>query len=393
MEILKYDSIFLLRRGPIAMNQEKFDFTQPPTLTLEPFEEETTSLLSDQEDPAENLLSESEKQMIADFAAKIDLTNSNMILQYGAAAQKKIAGFSENALNNVRTKDLGEIGNMLTTLVNELKGFNADEEEKGLLGFFKKSGSKLSSLKTKYNKAESNVAKIVDVLEAHQVQLLKDVAMLDKLYQLNLNYFKELSMYILAGQQKLAAVRANELSALSQKALTSNLPEDAQAANDLATLCDRFEKKLHDLTLTRMISVQMAPQIRLVQNNDTIMAEKIQSALVNTIPLWKSQMVLALGLAHSQQAIEAQQSVDDVTNALLKKNADALKMATIETAKAAEKGIVDISTIKYTNDALISTLDEVVKIQEEGRAKRRQAEIELGRLEDQLKSTLLQNRK
>lgn len=375
------------------MNQEKFDFTQPPTLTLEPFEEETTSLLSDQEDPAENLLSESEKQMIADFAAKIDLTNSNMILQYGAAAQKKIAGFSENALNNVRTKDLGEIGNMLTTLVNELKGFNADEEEKGLLGFFKKSGSKLSSLKTKYNKAESNVAKIVDVLEAHQVQLLKDVAMLDKLYQLNLNYFKELSMYILAGQQKLAAVRANELSALSQKALTSNLPEDAQAANDLATLCDRFEKKLHDLTLTRMISVQMAPQIRLVQNNDTIMAEKIQSALVNTIPLWKSQMVLALGLAHSQQAIEAQQSVDDVTNALLKKNADALKMATIETAKAAEKGIVDISTIKYTNDALISTLDEVVKIQEEGRAKRRQAEIELGRLEDQLKSTLLQNRK
>ncbi len=375
------------------MNQEKFDFTQPPTLTLEPFEEETTSLLSDQEDPAENLLSESEKQMIADFAAKIDLTNSNMILQYGAAAQKKIAGFSENALNNVRTKDLGEIGNMLTTLVNELKGFNADEEEKGLLGFFKKSGSKLSSLKTKYDKAESNVAKIVDVLEAHQVQLLKDVAMLDKLYQLNLNYFKELSMYILAGQQKLAAVRANELSALSQKALTSNLPEDAQAANDLAALCDRFEKKLHDLTLTRMISVQMAPQIRLVQNNDTIMAEKIQSALVNTIPLWKSQMVLALGLAHSQQAIEAQQSVDDVTNALLKKNADALKMATIETAKAAEKGIVDISTIKYTNDALISTLDEVVKIQEEGRAKRQQAEIELGRLEDQLKSTLLQNRK
>lgn len=375
------------------MNQEKFDFTQPPTLTLEPFEEETTSLLSDQEDPAENLLSESEKQMIADFAAKIDLTNSNMILQYGVAAQKKIAGFSENALNNVRTKDLGEIGNMLTTLVNELKGFNADEEEKGLLGFFKKSGSKLSSLKTKYDKAESNVAKIVDVLEAHQVQLLKDVAMLDKLYQLNLNYFKELSMYILAGQQKLAAVRANELSALSQKALTSNLPEDAQAANDLAALCDRFEKKLHDLTLTRMISVQMAPQIRLVQNNDTIMAEKIQSALVNTIPLWKSQMVLALGLAHSQQAIEAQQSVDDVTNALLKKNADALKMATIETAKAAEKGIVDISTIKYTNDALISTLDEVVKIQEEGRAKRQQAEIELGRLEDQLKSTLLQNRK
>lgn len=393
MEILKYDSIFLLRRGLIAMNQEKFDFTQPPTLTLEPFEEETTSLLSDQEDPAENLLSESEKQMIADFAAKIDLTNSNMILQYGVAAQKKIAGFSENALNNVRTKDLGEIGNMLTTLVNELKGFNADEEEKGLLGFFKKSGSKLSSLKTKYDKAESNVAKIVDVLEAHQVQLLKDVAMLDKLYQLNLNYFKELSMYILAGQQKLAAVRANELSALSQKALTSNLPEDAQAANDLAALCDRFEKKLHDLTLTRMISVQMAPQIRLVQNNDTIMAEKIQSALVNTIPLWKSQMVLALGLAHSQQAIEAQQSVDDVTNALLKKNADALKMATIETAKAAEKGIVDISTIKYTNDALISTLDEVVKIQEEGRAKRQQAEIELGRLEDQLKSTLLQNRK
>lgn len=379
------------------MNDQYPDL-EMPSLTLEPFKDEKPSL--DKNSPSaleEKLLADAalnadEKQMVQEFAEKIDLTNTNVVLQYGAAAQKKIAGFSQSALDSVRTKDLGEIGDMLTALVNELKGFDAEEEEKGFLGFFKKGTNKINTLKTKYAKAETNVEKIIDVLENHQLQLMKDVAMLDKMYQLNLNYFKELSMYILAGEQKLAQIRGTDLPALTNKAALSHLPEDAQAANDLAALCDRFEKKLHDLTLTRMISVQMAPQIRLVQNNDTIMAEKIQSALVNTIPLWKSQMVLALGLAHSQQAIAAQQSVDAITDSLLRKNADALKMATIETAKAAEKGIVDIGTIKYTNDALISTLDEVVKIQNEGRENRRQAEIELSRIEDELKNTLLRNR-
>ena len=282
---------------------------------------------------------------------------------------------------------------MLTSLVNELKGFSVEEDEKGLLSFFKKSSNKLTTLKTKYDKAENNVEKIVDVLEKHQIQLLKDVAMLDKMYQLNLTYFKELSMYILAGRQKLDAVMAADLPALTAKAQASGLPEDAQAANDLAELCNRFDKKLHDLELTRMISVQMAPQIRLVQNNNTIMAEKIQSALVNTIPLWKGQMVLALGMAHSQQAIAAQEQVDEITNALLRKNADTLKTATLATARAAEKGIVDIETIKYTNDSLISTLDEMLNIQAEGEAKRRQAEAELGRIENDLKAKLLETRR
>lgn len=340
----------------------------------------------------EDTLTAQEKQMVAEFADKIDLTNSNAILQYGSAAQQKIAHFSESALSSVRTKDLGEVGDMLTGLVNELKGFSIEEEEKGFKGFFKKTSNKLATLKGRYEKAENNVTKIVDVLEKHQIQLLKDVAMLDQMYQLNLTYFKELSMYILAGRQKLETVQSTELPALSAKAQASNLPEDAQAANDLAELCNRFDKKLHDLELTRMISVQMAPQIRLVQNNNTIMAEKIQSALVNTIPLWKSQMVLALGMAHSQQAIEAQQQVDDITNTLLRKNADTLKNATLATARAAEKGIVDIETIQYTNASLISTLDEMLNIQTEGQTQRRQAEAELRRIENELKAKLIETR-
>ena len=372
---------------------------ETPSLTLDPFAEAKIPAAPEPIAAAEaasaigDALNDQEKQMVADFAAKIDLQNSNVILQYGAAAQQKIAHFSESALSNVRTKDLGEVGQMLTGLVNELKGFSVEEDEKGIMGFFKKSSNKLTTLKTKYDKAENNVEKIVDVLEKHQIQLLKYVAMLDKMYQLNLTYFKELSMYILAGRQKLEAVKTTDLPALSAKAQASGLPEDAQAANDLAELCNRFDKKLHDLELTRMISIQMAPQIRLVQNNNTIMAEKIQSALVNTIPLWKSQMVLALGMAHSQQAIAAQEQVDEITNALLRKNADTLKTATLATARAAEKGIVDLETIKYTNESLISTLDEMLTIQAEGEAKRRQAEVELGRIENDLKAKLLETRR
>lgn len=337
----------------------------------------------------ERLLSPQEQQMVRDFANKIDVQNANQILQYGAGAQKKIASFSEAALTSVRTKDLGEVGDAIAELVVELKGFDVDAEDKGFFSFFKKATNKLSMLKAKYDEAEVNVDKISTVLENHQIQLLKDIAMLDKMYDMNLIYLKELAMYIIAGKQKLEEVRATILPELSAKAKASGLPEDAQAANDLANLCDRFEKKIHDLELTRMVSIQMSPQIRLIQNNDTLMAEKIQSSLVNTIPLWKSQMVLALGLAHSQQAMEAQREVSDVTNELLKENAKKLKMGTIETAKEAERGIVDIETLKQTNQDLISTLDEVVKIQEEGRQKRRLAEVELGRIEGELKQKLL----
>lgn len=337
----------------------------------------------------ERLLSPQEQLMVRDFANKIDVQNANQILQYGAGAQKKIASFSEAALTSVRTKDLGEVGDAIAELVVELKGFDVDAEDKGFFSFFKKATNKLSMLKAKYDEAEVNVDKISTVLENHQIQLLKDIAMLDKMYDMNLIYLKELAMYIIAGKQKLEEVRATILPELSAKAKASGLPEDAQAANDLANLCDRFEKKIHDLELTRMVSIQMSPQIRLIQNNDTLMAEKIQSSLVNTIPLWKSQMVLALGLAHSQQAMEAQREVSDVTNELLKENAKKLKMGTIETAKEAERGIVDIETLKQTNQDLISTLDEVVKIQEEGRQKRRLAEVELGRIEGELKQKLL----
>ena len=366
-----------------------------PVLTLEPLKEEQMQAMQLEPEktvePAvldESTLSPEEQKMVEDFAKTIDVTNSNVILQYGAAAQKKIAGFSENALQNVRTKDLGEVGEMMTDLIGELKGFDA-EEDKGFLGFFRKASSKISQMKTRYDKAEANVDKICVALEGHQIQLLKDIAMLDEMYNVNLTYFKELSMYIIAGKKKLEEVRATVLPPLVEKAKATGLPEDAQAANDMASLCDRFEKKIHDLELTRMVSIQMAPQIRLIQNNDTLMSEKIQSTLVNTIPLWKSQMVLALGLAHSQQAMEAQREVTDMTNELLKKNADKLKTGTVETAKESERGIVDIETLRYTNESLITTLDEVIRIQDEGKQKRREAESELARIEGELKQKLL----
>lgn len=377
------------------------DFTTPeltlesdvPTLTLEPQAEEVKEEPKPKAEPVvldESILTPQEQKVVDDFAQKIDIENSTVILQYGAAAQKKIASFSDTALSNVRTKDLGEIGDQITNLVGELKNFDATEEEKGgFFGFFKKQSNKLDALRVKYDKAEASVAKITENLEAHQVQLMKDIVVLDKLYQLNLSYHKELSMYIIAGKKKLKEVRATTLEELKAKALRSGLPEDAQAANDFAQKCESFEKKLSDLELTRMVSVQMAPQIRLVQNNDKIMAEKIQSTIVNTIPLWKSQMVIAMGLAHSSEAVKAQREVTDMTNELLKKNAAALKATTIETARESERGIVDLETLKATNESLISTLDEVVRIQDEGRAKRRAAEQELGRLEGELKQKLL----
>ena len=368
--------------------------TPVPTLTLEP---DAAEPVPARQAPApepvqldESMLSEAERQMVQDFADKIDVTNAAMILQYGAAAQKKIAGFSETALDSVRTKDLGEVGEMLAGLVVELKDFEVEEEDKGgIFGFFRRTGSRISALKARYDKAEVNVDKISQALEDHQVQLLKDIAMLDKMYELNLTYFKELSMYILAGKKKLESVRAKELKEAAEKARRTGLPEDAQAANDLAALCDRFEKKIHDLELTRMVSIQMAPQIRLIQGNDSLMTEKIQSTLVNTIPLWKSQMLLALGAAHSQQAMEAQRQVTDMTNALLRKNAETLRQGSVAAAKESERGIVDMETLKYTNQELIATLDEVIRIQAEGRQKRREAEAELGRIEGELKQKLL----
>ena len=340
----------------------------------------------------DSLLSDAEKKAVEDFAKKIDITDSNMILQYGAAAQKNVAGFSENALNSVRTKDLGEVGKSLSELVVELKGFGEEEEKKGLFGLFKKTGSKLEAMKAQYAKVETNVDKIARELEQHQVTLLKDVAMLDQMYELNLKYYKELTMYILAGKKKLEQVRSQDLPALKAKAEQTGAQEDAQAYNDLAQMCERFEKKLHDLELTRIISVQMGPQTRLIQNNDTLMVEKIQSSLVNTIPLWKSQMVLALGLEHSRQATAAQSAVTEMTNELLKKNADMLKMGTVETAKEAERSVVDIETLQHTNQQLISTLDEVLNIQKEGAAKRKAAEAELGRIEGELKQKLMELR-
>lgn len=334
------------------------------------------------------VLSEDEQTKIAVFAEQIDLTDSAMILQYGAGIQKKMADFSETALENVKTKDLGEVGELLSDVVKELKDF--DEEEKGFLGIFKKTSNKLQTMKTKYAKAETNVNQICKALEAHQVLLLKDVAVLDKMYELNLTYFKELTMYISAGKKKLEEMREVTLPQMMQKAQESGLPEDAQAASDLEAMCARFEKKIYDLELTRTIAMQTAPQIRLVQNNDTVMAEKIQSTLVNTIPLWKSQMVLALGVEHSVQAAETQREVTDMTNELLKKNAEKLKMATIETAQQAERGIVDMETLKTTNESLIQTFDEVMRIQTEGRQKRMEAEGEMLRLENELKQKLLQ---
>lgn len=367
-----------------------------PVLTLEPFKEEETAVQIAEEKEVvveEPVLTSEEKAAVTAFANQIDLTNSNMILQYGAGTQKKMADFSENALDKVRSKDLGEVGALLTDVVAELKDFDVDEEEKGFLGFFKKTTNKLEKMKLQYAKAETNINQITNVLESHQVQLMKDISVLDKMYELNLTYFKELSMYILAGKQKLEDVRNGELQSLIQKAQISGLPEDAQAARDLESMCTRFEKKIHDLELTRTISMQTAPQIRLVQNNDTMMVEKIQSTIVNTIPLWKSQMVIALGVEHSAQASEAQREVTDMTNMLLKKNAEKLKLATVETARESERGVVEIETLKATNQALIETFDEVMKIQEEGRQKRREAEAEMLRMEHELKNKLLEIRK
>ena len=339
----------------------------------------------------ESMLSESERKMVSDFAEKIDVRDSNLVLQYGAAAQKNIAGFSESALSKVRTKDLGEVGKDLAGLVGELQSFG-QEEKSGVFGFFQKKKNDIAAMKAQYSKAETNVNKIVEVLEGHQLTLMKDVAMLDQMYELNTKYYKELTMYILAGKKKLEATRTGELEELRKKATASGAQEDAQAYNDLANMCSRFEKKLHDLELTRMVSIQMGPQVRLIQNNDALMLEKIQSSLVNTIPLWKSQMVLALGVENSRQATAAQSAVTNMTNDLLKKNADMLKMGTIETAKEAERSVVSIETLQHTNQQLISTLDEMMKIQTEGAQKRKEAEAELGRIEGELKQKLLELR-
>ena len=339
----------------------------------------------------ESMLSEAEKKMVEEFSQKIDVTDSNLVLNYGAAAQKNIAAFSESALNNVKTKDLGEVGEALSSLVVELKTFG-QPEKKGIGGFFQKKKNELEAMKASYSKAEVNVDRIVKVLENHQVTLMKDVAMFDQMYELNTKYYKELTMYILAGKKRLEYLRTHDLADLKKKAETTGAQEDAQAYNDFANLCNRFEKKLHDLELTRMISIQMGPQTRMIQNNDTLMLEKIQSSLVNTIPLWKSQMVLALGLEHSRQATAAQTAVTDMTNQLLQKNADMLKMGTIETAREAERSVVSIETLQHTNQQLITTLDEVMKIQTEGAQKRKEAEAELGRIEGELKQKLLELR-
>ena len=374
--------------------EKEFNFEDmTPSLTLEPELETVSELVTVEEvkqpEVAEPVLSPEEQQMIADFAAKIDVENTAQILQYGAGTQKKMADFSDAALANVRTQDLGEVGDLIAGVVGELKNFD-EEEKKGLLGFFKKKADDLENMKNRFAKAEVNVERIGEALQKHQVRLLKDSAVLDKMYQQNLAYFKELTMYILAGKQKLQEFRSTKLKELEDKAKLSGLAEDAQAARDLADKCDRFEKKIHDLELTRAISIQTAPQIRMIQNNDTVMVEKIQTTLVNTIPLWKNQMVLALGIAHSTEAAAAQRQVTDVTNALLRQNAQKLRLASVETAKEAERGIVDIETLKATNAELIATFDDVLKIQADGRAKRLAAEAEMLKMENDLKVKLLQ---
>lgn len=365
-----------------------------PTLTLDPAADEKVIAESKKATPVQvedTPLSPEERKMVNDFAEKIDITNSQMVLQYGAASQKKLSDFSETALSRVKTKDMGETGELITSLISELQGFDATTEQpKGIFGFFKKTSNSIEQLKTRYDSADKNVERIKAQLEDHQVTLMKDITMLDKMYELNLVYFKELTMYILAGKKKLAEVRANDLKAAQEKAQRTQLPEDAQAARDLADLCDRFEKKLYDLELTRNVSIQMGPQIRLIQSNDTMMAEKIQTTIVNTIPLWKNQMVLALGIAHSQQAMQAERAVTDATNELLKKNAATLKQGTIEIAKESERGIVDIETLQQTNKQLIETLDELNKIRADGKAKRANAEQELGRIEGELRQKMLE---
>ena len=371
----------------------EFKEATTPTLTMDPFKEmdkaEIIEINQEPEPMDDNVLSPEEQQMVNDFTEQINLDDSNAILQYGAGTQKKMADFSESALEKVKSKDLVEVGELLSDVVVELKGFDANEE-KGLFGFFKKGKNKVEALKARYNKVEANVEDICRVLEGHQVQLMKDIAVLDKMYEANMTYFKELTMYILAGKKRLADIRSGQLAQLVQRAQMSGLPEDAQSAKDLESKCDRFEKKLYDLELTRTISIQTAPQIRMVQGNNTMMVEKIQSTLVNTVPLWKSQMVLALGVAHSNDAVKAQREVSDMTNELLKKNAETLKMATVETARETERGIVDMETLQHTNQTLISTLDEVMQIQQDGRQKRAEAEVELRKMENELKVKLLE---
>ena len=364
-----------------------------PTLTLDPAADEKVVEEAKKAAPVkveDTPLSPEEQQMVNDFAEKIDITNSQMVLQYGAASQKKLSSFSETALSRVKTKDMGETGQLITSLIGELQGFDATEQSKGIFGFFKKPAQSIETLKTRYESADKNVERIKTQLEDHQVTLMKDITMLDKMYELNLVYFKELTMYILAGKKKLAYVRENDLKAAQEKAQRTQLPEDAQAARDLADLCDRFEKKLYDLELTRNVSIQMGPQIRLIQSNDTMMAEKIQTTIMNTIPLWKNQMVLALGIAHSQEAMKAERAVTDATNELLKKNAATLKQGTIDIAKESERGIVDIETLQQTNKQLIETLDELNKIRADGKVKRANAEQELGRIEGELRAKLME---
>lgn len=379
------------------MGNEFKDFEmETPSLTLEPdlgeFEKKEEVIPQKQLQKEEvPVLTPEEQKMVNDFAAKIDIENTNQILQYGAGTQKKMADFSDTALENVKTQDLGEIGELISNVVGELKDFDVQEEGK-FFGFFRKQTSKIENLKNKYDKAQVNVEKITDSLQQHQVRLMKDSAMLDKMYEQNLNYFKELTMYILAGKKKLEETRNGKLAEMKNKAALSGLPEDAQAARDLDEKCSRFEKKLHDLELTRTIAMQTAPQIRLIQNNDTVMVEKIQTTIVNTIPLWKSQMVLALGIAHSAEAVQAQRQVTDITNELLRKNAETLHMATVETAKESERGIVDLETLQKTNADLIQTLDDVMRIQMEGRQKRQAAEMEMHRMEEELKRKLLEIR-
>ena len=363
-----------------------------PELTFEPFKEELQDMkiIEEKKEIVEEIeLTEDEKKMIDQFVDKIEISNSNAILQYGVGAQKKISDFSQSALNEVKTKDLGEIGDILSKVVFQLKNFEEGEEKKGVFGFFKKGKDKVTQMKINYENAENNIDEMCNVLENHQVQLLKDIAMLDRMYDINRTYFKELCMYILAGKKKLKKLEEEEIPKLQEKAKQSNNPQDAQELNDFVALCNRFEKKIHDLELTKMISLQMAPQIRLIQNNDSLMAEKIQSTIINTIPLWKNQMVLSLGVAHATDAARVQREVTDMTNELLRKNAEILKTSTIETAKESERGIVDIETLRATNESLISTLDEILNIQTEGRQKRREAEIELRNIEDQLKNKLI----
>ena len=380
--------------APVAPTLTLDSAPAAPTLTLDPVADEKIVEESKKATPVQvedTPLSPEEQKMVNDFAEKIDLTNSQMVLQYGAASQKKLSDFSETALSRVKTQDMGETGELITGLIAELQGFDANAEQpKGILGFFKKTSNSIEQLKTRYDSADKNVERIKAKLEDHQVVLMKDIAMLDKMYEYNLVYFKELTMYILAGKKKLADVRANELKAAQEKAQRTQLPEDAQAARDLADMCDRFEKKLYDLELTRNVSIQMGPQIRLIQSNDTMMAEKIQTTIVNTIPLWKNQMVLALGIAHSQQAMAAERAVTDATNELLKKNAATLKQGTIDIAKESERGIVDIETLQQTNKPLIETLDELNKIRADGKVKRANAEQELGRIEGELRQKMLE---